>query len=186
MGRKPNVLITQHFIRGEKVDSVSNRYQHTCSHCGEHFPKGRSEQMMAHLTKKCAALSLREKMDIVMHIHELPSSHVNLSWNDRSAVNRSENNREATTVGNYVSTSTTGRNALDVLAEAANVDGTTVYDRNLFTHTGRVQEPQHAGHDHHAGLLPPDSHLAIDDFDDHFFPSHDSHIVRTTSTTGQY
>ncbi|MCJ1251660.1 hypothetical protein MMC30_008895 [Trapelia coarctata] len=61
MGRKPNQLITEFFIRGPKLEDASNRYEYTCKACGEHFPKGRMDTLMTHLTRKCMALSLEDR-----------------------------------------------------------------------------------------------------------------------------
>lgn len=57
MGRKPNPLITEFFIRGAKLNDSTNRYQHTCRRCGELFAKGRVDAMTSHLMTKCPAIS---------------------------------------------------------------------------------------------------------------------------------
>lgn len=45
MGRRPNAVVGEFFLRGQKLDDSSNRYQHTCKKCGEHVrrdnPTGR-------------------------------------------------------------------------------------------------------------------------------------------------
>ncbi|KUJ10345.1 uncharacterized protein LY89DRAFT_710683 [Mollisia scopiformis] len=64
MGRKPNFVILQYFDRGQKLNDSSNRYEHTCKSCGEHFPKGRSDRMTTHLGK-CTALSPAERQKAV-------------------------------------------------------------------------------------------------------------------------
>lgn len=66
MGRKPNPLILEYFTRGPKLEDASNRYQHTCKSCGECFPKGRIDSLIAHLTKKCQSLSLQERRKIAL------------------------------------------------------------------------------------------------------------------------
>ena len=40
MGRRPNAVVNEFFLRGEKLDDNSNRYQHTCKKCGEHVRRG--------------------------------------------------------------------------------------------------------------------------------------------------
>ena len=72
MGRKPNQLILEFFVRGQKLEDNSNRYQHTCKACGEMFPKGRIDSLLNHLIKKCQALPLRDRQRILLRLHELP------------------------------------------------------------------------------------------------------------------
>ncbi|KAJ5091855.1 hypothetical protein NUU61_006725 [Penicillium alfredii] len=72
MGRKPNQLILEFFIRGPKLEDASNRYQHTCKACGEKFPKGRIDSLTNHLVKKCQALPLRDRQRVLLRLHELP------------------------------------------------------------------------------------------------------------------
>ena len=60
MGRKPNPLVLTYFDRGAKLEDSSNRYQYTCKSCSEHFPKGRMDSLVAHLTdrdRRCRNLS---------------------------------------------------------------------------------------------------------------------------------
>jgi hypothetical protein len=72
MGRKPNQLILEFFIRGPKLEDASNRYQHTCKACGEKFPKGRIDSLTNHLVKKCQAIPLRDRQRVLLRLHELP------------------------------------------------------------------------------------------------------------------
>ncbi|KAL3480227.1 hypothetical protein BJX99DRAFT_220945 [Aspergillus californicus] len=72
MGRKPNQLILEFFIRGQKLEDASNRYQHTCKACGEKFPKGRIDSLTNHLVKKCQAIPLRDRQRVLLRLHELP------------------------------------------------------------------------------------------------------------------
>ncbi|KAI0015556.1 hypothetical protein F4780DRAFT_763481 [Xylariomycetidae sp. FL0641] len=65
MGRRPNALIITYFDRGAKLNDNSNRYHHRCKQCGEDFPKGRTESLVKHLSKKCPALSEQERERIV-------------------------------------------------------------------------------------------------------------------------
>ncbi|KAK2761572.1 hypothetical protein FQN54_001400 [Arachnomyces sp. PD_36] len=72
MGRKPNQLILEFFIRGQKLEDSSNRYQHTCKACGEVFPKGRIDSLTNHLVKKCQAIPMRDRQSVLLRLHELP------------------------------------------------------------------------------------------------------------------
>ncbi|KAL1853068.1 hypothetical protein Plec18170_005650 [Paecilomyces lecythidis] len=72
MGRKPNQLILEFFIRGQKLEDASNRYQHTCKACGEKFPKGRIDSLTNHLVKRCQAIPLRDRQSVLLRLHELP------------------------------------------------------------------------------------------------------------------
>ncbi len=56
-----------HFERGAKIGDSSNRYEHTCKRCGEFFPKGR----MKNLTKKCAVMTMKERVQIIMRLNDL-------------------------------------------------------------------------------------------------------------------
>lgn len=53
MGRKPNQRVLEYFDRGARLADNSNRYEHTCKACGELFPKGRIETLIAHIERKC-------------------------------------------------------------------------------------------------------------------------------------
>ncbi|KAL8938005.1 MAG: hypothetical protein Q9211_003406, partial [Gyalolechia sp. 1 TL-2023] len=56
MGRKPSQLILEYFDRGAKLEDNSNRYEHRCKACGEHFPKGRIESLTAHIDRRCPSI----------------------------------------------------------------------------------------------------------------------------------
>jgi hypothetical protein len=71
MGRKPNPIILQYFDRGPKLEDASNRYEHTCKQCGDHFPKGRIDSLINHLTKKCGAISLDERREVLLRLHNV-------------------------------------------------------------------------------------------------------------------
>jgi hypothetical protein len=71
MGRKPNPIILQYFDRGPKLEDASNRYQHSCKQCGELFPKGRIDSLTNHLTKKCSAISLDERREVLLRLHNV-------------------------------------------------------------------------------------------------------------------
>lgn len=72
--------MAEFFDRGAKIGDSSNRYEHTCKRCGEQFPRGRSETMVIHLTKKCPSLSRTERTKIVLRLHDLahPDVHPNV------------------------------------------------------------------------------------------------------------
>lgn len=71
MGRKPNPIILQYFDRGPKLEDASNRYQHTCKLCGDHFAKGRIDSLINHLTKKCKVISLDERREVLLRLHNV-------------------------------------------------------------------------------------------------------------------
>lgn len=56
MGRRPNQRVLEYFDRGAKLDDNSNRYEHRCKACGEPFPKGRIETLVAHIEKRCPSI----------------------------------------------------------------------------------------------------------------------------------
>ncbi|KAI1410818.1 hypothetical protein F5Y13DRAFT_181110 [Hypoxylon sp. FL1857] len=73
MGRRPNPLILEFFERGAKLNDNSNRYHHRCKACGEDFPKGRSDSLTAHLTRKCPAISEADRVNACLALHGLPN-----------------------------------------------------------------------------------------------------------------
>ncbi|KAI2465098.1 hypothetical protein F4781DRAFT_410682 [Annulohypoxylon bovei var. microspora] len=74
MGRRPNPIIVAYFERGPKLDDNSNRYHHRCKACGEDFPKGRSDSLTAHLTKRCPAISQADRVNVCLTLHGLSST----------------------------------------------------------------------------------------------------------------
>ena len=74
MGRKPNQLILEFFDRGTKRPDGSNRYEHTCKACGERFPKGRIESLMAHLKTKCQTIAPEDRYRALLESNEHPDS----------------------------------------------------------------------------------------------------------------
>lgn len=73
MGRKPNQMILEFFDRGAKLPDGSNRYEHTCRACGEVFPKGRIESLMAHLKTKCKADTMEDVRRTLLLSREIPN-----------------------------------------------------------------------------------------------------------------
>lgn len=57
MGRRPNQRVLEYFDRGARLEDNSNRYEHTCKACGENFPKGRVETLIAHIERKCPSIT---------------------------------------------------------------------------------------------------------------------------------
>lgn len=125
MGRKPNPLILEHFHRGPKLEDASNRYQHTCRHCGECFPKGRIDSLTNHLTKKCHSLSLEEKKKVLLKMHDLAG------LNDEESASAIANG--ALAKGDTVNLPYTPRQqnfgGLEVLAEASRQVGASDQNR---------------------------------------------------------
>lgn len=74
MGRKPNPLILEYFVRGPKLNDNSNRYPHTCKQCGENFPKGRIDSLTTHITKKCPAISDSDRMRACLELHGITTA----------------------------------------------------------------------------------------------------------------
>ena len=72
MGRRPNQLVLEYFLRGSKLEDASNRYQYTCKACGEHFAKGRMETLAGHLATKCGALSGEDRNRALLQLRQVP------------------------------------------------------------------------------------------------------------------
>ncbi|KAL4893958.1 hypothetical protein BDV59DRAFT_176536 [Aspergillus ambiguus] len=124
MGRKPNQLILEFFIRGQKLEDASNRYQHTCKACGEKFPKGRIDSLTNHLVKKCQAIPLRDRQRVLLRLHELPDLTDGDQNKDPSAAGQGK--------GKGVDMPFTRQNfdGLNVLAEASRQVGAVSSDQN--------------------------------------------------------
>ena len=65
MGRRQNPAIEAYFERGQKLDDASNRYQQTCRRCGEFFARGRPENLIDHVARKCTVVTLEEREDFM-------------------------------------------------------------------------------------------------------------------------
>ena len=74
MGRKPNQLVIEFFERGAKLEDASNRYQYTCKACGEYFPKGRMDSLVAHVTKMCPVLSMEDRQRALLRLQQAPEN----------------------------------------------------------------------------------------------------------------
>jgi len=148
MGRKPNPLILEYFERGAKLEDASNRYHHTCKKCGEEFPKGRIDSLVAHLTKKCTSISLTERTKIVLQLHDLGDSETSPknSSNPRLSKGKSINIP-------YSPSRPQNFNGLNVLAEASRRVGATDHTRET------VNTSNTSGHN-----LPVDPALEVDNF----------------------
>jgi len=68
MGRKPNPYVVRYFQRGQKLSDSSNRYPQTCKLCGEVFPKGRTDSLMTHVTKRCLSISAQERLEVCLEV----------------------------------------------------------------------------------------------------------------------
>ncbi|KAL7785186.1 hypothetical protein V8C37DRAFT_394456 [Trichoderma ceciliae] len=112
MGRKPNPLILEYFVRGPKLNDNSNRYPHTCKQCGENFPKGRIDSLTTHITKKCPAISDSDRMRACLELHGITTS--------RAAIER-QPQAEAQVTGQPTAQLALpqGWSALETLAEAS-------------------------------------------------------------------
>ena len=112
MGRKPNPLILEYFVRGPKLNDNSNRYPHTCKQCGENFPKGRIDSLTTHITKKCPAISDSDRMRACLELHGI----TNRAHSDRNGAQRNAHaNAQAAQLQNLPQ----GWSALETLAEAS-------------------------------------------------------------------
>jgi hypothetical protein len=113
MGRKPNPLILEYFVRGPKLNDNSNRYPHTCKQCGENFPKGRIDSLTTHITKKCPAISDSDRMRACLELHGIAHA--------RATAERSQANGDARNNGQQalLSSLPQGWSALETLAEAS-------------------------------------------------------------------
>ncbi|KYK59559.1 hypothetical protein DCS_00691 [Drechmeria coniospora] len=109
MGRKPNPIILEYFERGPKLNDNSNRYPHTCKQCGENFPKGRVDGLMAHITKKCPAITDSERMRACLEMHGIAHA--------RTAAERQQQARARESV--RPTSLPQGWSALETLAEAS-------------------------------------------------------------------
>ncbi|KAM3516306.1 hypothetical protein MY11210_000065 [Beauveria gryllotalpidicola] len=113
MGRKPNPLILEYFVRGAKLNDNSNRYQHTCKRCGENFPKGRIDSLTTHITKKCPAISDSDRMRACLELHGLSSARAAAAERQHNGIGP----RSARTVASNVLPQEWS--ALETLAEAS-------------------------------------------------------------------
>lgn len=149
MGRKPNPIILEYFTRGAKLEDSSNRYQHTCKLCGEEFPKGRIDSLVAHLTKKCTSISLPERTKIVLRLHDLGENDEESSHPRNTTLQQGRNVELP-----YSPTRSHNFNGLNVLAEASRRVGANDPGKGgRNTSTGRGARTD----------LPVDPALVLDD-----------------------
>lgn len=114
MGRKPNPLILEYFIRGPKLNDNSNRYPHTCKQCGENFPKGRIDSLATHITKRCPAISDSERMRACLELHGITNPRANVGQ-----MNQSVNSSDPAQTTAHIPELPQGWSALETLAEAS-------------------------------------------------------------------
>jgi hypothetical protein len=120
----------------------------------------------------------------VLQVHNLSLSHIKLHWLDQDIKDGPGKNGKAA-MAKQATASSAGRNALDVLAEAAHVDGSTVHGP-VYTQAEQFPGYAHVGMDHNARLPPQDAHVAIDSFTRHFLDVSNDSAVGRTNTTGKY
>ncbi|KAL6697927.1 hypothetical protein J3F84DRAFT_366009 [Trichoderma pleuroticola] len=111
MGRKPNPLILEYFVRGPKLNDNSNRYPHTCKQCGENFPKGRIDSLTTHITKKCPAISDSDRMRACLELHGITTA--------RAAIDRPQGGGQVNGQPTAQLALPQGWSALETLAEAS-------------------------------------------------------------------
>ncbi|KAL6881420.1 hypothetical protein J3F83DRAFT_55453 [Trichoderma novae-zelandiae] len=111
MGRKPNPLILEYFVRGPKLNDNSNRYPHTCKQCGENFPKGRIDSLTTHITKKCPAISDSDRMRACLELHGITTA--------RAAIERPQGGAPINGQPTAQLALPQGWSALETLAEAS-------------------------------------------------------------------
>uniref|UniRef100_A0A8H7TSS0 Uncharacterized protein n=1 Tax=Bionectria ochroleuca TaxID=29856 RepID=A0A8H7TSS0_BIOOC len=114
MGRKPNPLILEYFVRGPKLNDNSNRYPHTCKQCGENFPKGRIDSLTTHITKKCPAISEPDRMRACLELHGITNARTLPDRNLLQVNGHQENGQPA-----HLPELPQGWSALETLAEAS-------------------------------------------------------------------
>ncbi|KAL8986649.1 MAG: hypothetical protein Q9177_004071, partial [Variospora cf. flavescens] len=117
MGRRPNQRVLEYFDRGARLENNSNRYEHTCKACGDHFPKGRIETLISHIERKCPCIT---RHDVVSEpspaaISTSPTLHVHPYHDDAL-----ENSNSPTPKGKQlVLPVSSRRSGLEALVEAA-------------------------------------------------------------------
>ncbi|KIV79444.1 hypothetical protein PV11_07006 [Exophiala sideris] len=161
MGRRPHPLITEFYIRGAKVCDTSNRYDHTCRKCGEHVPKGRIENLQAHLTKHCTALNKFERVKILLRFHDLARPNVNPNIDPNWVESEDLTAGTAPTPVHAPSAAAEEQDfdALNVLAEASRQVGDNVHTPFDFAalHTVRHDFDPTEQDLSHAPAVPPHS-----------------------------
>ena len=117
MGRKPNQLISEYFDRGVRLNDNSNRYEHTCKACKEHFAKGRLETLIAHLETKCPAIGQRDRSRVLAQVH--PSSQNSQAFNGVSSNSEDQFHDHGSLSQQICSTTRQTLTGLEALAEAS-------------------------------------------------------------------
>lgn len=115
MGRKPNPLILEYFVRGPKLNDNSNRYPHTCKQCGENFPKGRIDSLTTHITRKCPAISESDRMRACLELHGITNARAAAAADRNAAQGAAPTNGRTAQAPNLPQ----GWSALETLAEAS-------------------------------------------------------------------
>ncbi|KIX04629.1 uncharacterized protein Z518_05499 [Rhinocladiella mackenziei CBS 650.93] len=162
MGRRQNPLIGEYFQRGAKIGDSSNRYAQTCRRCGQQFPKGRNECLVAHLTKKCASMSYEERTKIVLRLHNLALPNVNPNVTMTPTSSKIGATRDATQGQHRDNVNQAHRqqnfNGLNVLAEASRQVGGNGQPDSGYISAEQAQIPAQS----HSHALPVDPRLESD------------------------
>ncbi|KAH7328009.1 hypothetical protein B0I35DRAFT_506556 [Stachybotrys elegans] len=155
MGRKPNPLILEYFVRGPKLNDSSNRYPHTCKQCGENFPKGRIDSLTTHITKKCPAVSDSDRMRACLELHGITHA--------KAAADRQhQNNAQINSQAAVLSALPQGWSALETLAEASRQ-----VDLNENNRGQKSQEPANTTTNVNPASTTPNGEHVTDRFELH-------------------
>ncbi|KAF7558829.1 hypothetical protein G7046_g5328 [Stylonectria norvegica] len=141
MGRKPNPLILEYFVRGPKLNDNSNRYPHTCKQCGENFPKGRIDSLTTHITKKCPAISDSDRMRACLELHGITNAR---ALPERAPADAQTNGQHAA-----IANLPQGWSALETLAEASRQVDLNENNRSQSVQDG--SNPANPAGDQHIG-----------------------------------
>ena len=122
MGRKPNPLFLEFFLRGAKLDDNSNRYEYDCKLCGKHFARGRSNHLWSHLITEgqCKFISEQDRAKVTQHLLAMNSGTLNNAKNVPNALphaHPASSHRD--TAANSLTGGDSGLTGLEALAEAS-------------------------------------------------------------------
>ena len=124
-------IIVKNFNRGIKLSDNSNRYAHTCKHCGINFPKGRVDNLVQHAVRLCPAINLQARAEAVA------------DYGKQAGTANATNPTAAAPALASVNSQQISGHGLDALAYAALNDGrsnghdqgqTRVQDQGRYTH----------------------------------------------------
>ena len=161
MGRRPNQVILEFFERGEKLAGPSNRYKHTCRHCGKEIDNGRHERLTGHMINDCPKLSEETRARLLLRLHGL----------EHAAQPASQTQTEPSKDLDLPFSPARPQNfdGLNVLAEASRRVG--------------IQTPKQKGHS--TSSYPPLDPILDQDLPDEFVNSDDAFDGYVSATTGK-